>query len=1246
MNPETTTLKESVLVWRRLAEPASVPALAFPFALLAVGFILFLAIRRRDELKQLRVHWSVQFLLLVILSFGLGLSPTAAVLLRIAGEMNAVLQMALIAAVSFVAGLFPAIVVMLAGGLLVVTFRRHKLEAVILSIVVFLMVLGGGCYVAGFFVQEAPFSALHATIEVPMIWLPVAALVGVVAAFYIGAMYFYDSRTVHWSVASLLGMCRFAVFCLLGICFFLPGCQDYETTVTEAKVLMLFDVSGSMDAVDGQEGEGVTTRQEKIINFLTSAYKQGSSTKTFVEHLCDATPVACYRFGGVLDEDGILFDAKNSKSWTPEQWRTWFRPDKIDKEEILKAIPGNMTTDAQRAAYLQSKLAMYASLREGTDVGGSVLQALQRESNSRIQAVVVFSDGNSNRGDEEAIRQVLERASNPKRPIHIITVGVGDYKQPVRIRINPLVAPQAVRTDDGVFEVRVPVFGDGLPGEEFEVTLEAQRVKDRNGIELKKEPVYVVGKQKGTFGGGGEFPFGEVLFKVNLEQLTKIKSADDAKGALQGQWNFTAKLPRHAREAMVKDEPLHVSQARPVMVNDSTLRVLLFASSPANDYQFVRTILAREVEAKRAKLTIYLQDSKGQEDVNQDVDGNHLLNDFPNKLERPRAAKDGKKGAAESEAVKEGDPMNLKSYDVIIAFDPDWTQLSKMQKELLREWVEGDQGGGLIFLGAATHMPRLIPPVNDEKFKIWDLKPIYSLLPVVLGRLPVNADPALMHDATIPYKLDFSGLAKGMDFLKLDDESPLPLAGWSEFFGRLVPEPFGEVVKVHPERGFHGLLNYLRVAKAKDGAEVIATINDPKAPKTVDGKVQPYFVSLRVGKGKTFYIGSSEMWRLRTFKEEYLQRFWVKLARYVSSGGGAKSFGRFSMAGEYVTGIIPIEAEVRDKDGFPLSTDASPVVTVRRVDGREVKEEKLPVVPLKAKKTQAKWDGTFVGSMRLDKEGFYETRIDIQGTDESITQTFEVKAPNVEMSDLRTNFPKLFNLATDATPAVLARLDEDTRQRLEGGKDRPRGGPGVKVDSGGGARLFFRLANGQPVSQCIAKVRPEEDKVKGAIHDMWDWGPKVYEASSWEDIPGLVWAMFGVPAAALLLVMLAMLTVRRWIAALCVVAALVVVEAAMGCVLAFTVPDELFQPSAFGVLLVVPPLICLLAAGILLVAERYLWVLAILFGMVLYLGVLLLVQVIAEPEWAPMKVDFTVMLLLIAALLSAEWFTRKMLRLA
>jgi hypothetical protein len=66
----------------------------------------------------------------------------------------------------------------------------------------------------------------------------------------------------------------------------------------------------------------------------------------------------------------------------------------------------------------------------------------------------------------------------------------------------------------------------------------------------------------------------------------------------------------------------------------------------------------------------------------------------------------------------------------------------------------------------------------------------------------------------------------------------------------------------------------------------------------------------------------------------------------------------------------------------------------------------------------------------------------------------------------------------------------------------------------------------------------------------------------------------------------------------------------------------------------------------LLVAERYKWVIALLAVTAVYLVAVLLIEAIAAPDWPGLKVDFTWMLMLIGGLLSLEWFTRKMLRLA
>ena len=75
-----------------------------------------------------------------------------------------------------------------------------------------------------------------------------------IAFFYVGMMYFKDAHTVHFTWAGFLGMLRVGVYVLLGVCFLLPGCQEYITTETESKVIVLFDVSASMNEGAGRFG--------------------------------------------------------------------------------------------------------------------------------------------------------------------------------------------------------------------------------------------------------------------------------------------------------------------------------------------------------------------------------------------------------------------------------------------------------------------------------------------------------------------------------------------------------------------------------------------------------------------------------------------------------------------------------------------------------------------------------------------------------------------------------------------------------------------------------------------------------------------------------------------------------------------------------------------------------------------------------------------------------------------------------
>ena len=115
-------------------------------------------------------------------------------------------------------------------------------------------------------------------------------------------------------------------------------------------------------------------------------------------------------------------------------------------------------------------------------------------------------------------------------------------------------------------------------------------------------------------------------------------------------------MPKHPQE--VFDEDDHMS--RPphfIDVQNKKLRILLFAAGPTRDYQFCRTLLSREAQAKRIELSVYLQSGAKLEGVDQDVPADGC---WP--TSRIAAGPDDPKDKFSS----------INQYDLIIAFDPDW----------------------------------------------------------------------------------------------------------------------------------------------------------------------------------------------------------------------------------------------------------------------------------------------------------------------------------------------------------------------------------------------------------------------------------------------------------------------------------------------------------------------------------------------------------------------------------------------
>src|SRR5262249_8344599 len=128
-----------------------------------------------------------------------------------------------------------------------------------------------------------------------------------------------------------------------------------------------------------------------------------------------------------------------------------------------------------------------------------------------------------------------------------------------------------------------------------------------------------------------------------------------------GELHFRGRVAKNRLE--IFDAKEHVSDTAGLRVQKKPLRVLLFASAATRDFQFVNNMLIREMEKKRAEVTVYVQPPPGRSErrsgVVLGVPPDRLLTAFPNRLDAASDNADEKL-------------YDLSEYDAIFAFDPDW----------------------------------------------------------------------------------------------------------------------------------------------------------------------------------------------------------------------------------------------------------------------------------------------------------------------------------------------------------------------------------------------------------------------------------------------------------------------------------------------------------------------------------------------------------------------------------------------
>ena len=417
---------------------------------------------------------------------------------------------------------------------------------------------------------------------------------------------------------------------------------------------------------------------------------------------------------------------------------------------------------------------------------------------------------------------------------------------------------------------------------------------------------------------------------------------------LAGKTNYTIRATPAVRisEFNVQDNV----QTPSVTVFDRPTRVLLFAGGPMRDYQFVRNLLFRH---KSFEVDVLLQ--TGVPGTSQE--SSHLLLSFPTGREQ------------------------LFEYDAILAFDPDWKGIPAEAIQNVYDWV-ADESGGLILIAGDVNTQQVatgsdgLDEVDDE------LKPLRRLYPVVLSSYFSAA--RFDQDSSQPWPIAFTQEGQGAGFLQLTDDPTTSAARWKEFSG---------FYRAYPTGGH------------KAAARIYARYSDPRAA------TEPpiLMASQNVGRGQTFYLGSPEMWRLRSVSDADYDRFWIKLIREIAQGRTKKGVKRGSLRTESqkvaLGQTVRIYARLLDSQFKPLEMESVPV-ELFDPSGR-------PLSPVRQLKREPSQPGEYVGDFRASMPGTYKLELQLPDSRERLTAEVAATTPKLEDEDIRQNVRLLTELTRD-----------------------------------------------------------------------------------------------------------------------------------------------------------------------------------------------------------------------------------------
>ncbi len=395
--------------------------------------------------------------------------------------------------------------------------------------------------------------------------------------------------------------------------------------------------------------------------------------------------------------------------------------------------------------------------------------------------------------------------------------------------------------------------------------------------------------------------------------------------------------------------------SRTVNVFDRPMKVLIIAGGPMRDYRFAKNVLHRH---QSMEVDVWLQ--SGTPGISQDA--HELLFKFPESREE------------------------LFAYDVLIAFDIDWLRIPAEQREWLAEWI-ANEGGGLVLVAGDIYTPQLASA--DGEFET-----IHRLYPVVLE--PVRPQFDRKDRWNQPFPVEFTPEGEAAAFLRIAEDAEASRLAWEQFPG---------VYRSYPTNG------------EKSGATVYARFGDPLS--RTDAGAPALLASQRYGQGITVYLGSPEIWRLRSLDEEYTERFWINLTRMASEGRSKRGLQRAMVildGQDYGVGqTVPIRARVLTSSFEPLETTT---ISVDVYDPRG-----RPLVPAPVLRQDQNRPAEFIGDFRVTTPGRYRLELPVPDSSETVSGEVTVTLPKLEMESLQQDVAQLQALAEETGGTYLT-IDE------------------------------------------------------------------------------------------------------------------------------------------------------------------------------------------------------------------------------